>query len=62
MEKIVLMVISLLTVINEVKIALLYSIMTTLFKENPCAVGSKKWIQTLFKSSLFMDTNGILEQ
>lgn len=56
------MVISLPIVINKVKIALLKSIMTTLFRENSYFVGSKKWIQTFFKSSLFMDTNGILEQ
>lgn len=35
---------------------------TVPFRENPCVLGSKKLIQILFKSYLFMDTNGILEQ
>ena len=32
------------------------------FIENPYGLGSKKCIQILNKSYLFMDTNGILEQ
>ena len=35
---------------------------TVPFRENPCVLDSKKLIQILFKSYLFMDTNGILEQ
>lgn len=53
---------SLPIVMYEIKIALLKNIMTAPLRENPCVIGSKKQIQVLFKSYLFMDTNGILEQ